>query len=196
MPQKKQTAVIIDWFAYKPEDMKDKQIRGEFPRGFYLATGHLGKKSKSKILYVGISKGDLVDRLNHHHKLGKGERIPGEKIWLGEIATGGMPGRRKKKTPRELDDAEGALIFYLQPPLNDRKKETPPKAVAVLNRWWSDDGKTRREPAHPDWPILIDHMLSEQDVAEALLVWKNRRRLLKLRRQNGRWEKPGPRARD
>jgi hypothetical protein len=94
----------------------------------------------------------------------------GRRIWLGEVISPRTPGKKMKVTDRMLDLAEWAHAYFLQLPLNDRKKATPPDfPITVYNRWWHSDLETPylRRP-HIDWPDIIDFLGMEY---QAKLVW-------------------------
>ena len=73
-----------------------------------------------------------------------------------------------------LDLAEWAHIYFLQLPLNEKKKARPPdRPITVLNRWWKTDYETPiQKPPHPSWPNLIDFL---DDGYDTRLVWFGKR---------------------
>ena len=80
-------------------------------------------------------------------------------IWLGEVASIGIPGKKKQATDLRLDLSEWCHSYFLQLPLNDKKTVNPPKEpVTIINRWWFTDYETKRNRRpHPDWPDIIDY---------------------------------------
>lgn len=57
-----------------------------------------------------------------------------------------------------LDLAEWSHAYFLQLPLNDKKRKTPPDfPIVTYNRWWRTDYATPylKRP-HRDWPDMID----------------------------------------
>jgi hypothetical protein len=115
-----------------------------------------GERSK-KLQYVGIGS-NVQNRIKaDHHKLQYVTRD--RNIWLGEVATPEPSGKKKKSTKATLDYAEWALAYFLELPLNQKKRSTPPsRSVTLLNHWWHKDYETpRRNRPHPDWPDLIDY---------------------------------------
>src|SRR5690606_3401447 len=82
------------------------------------------------------------------------------KIWLGEVSSVGIPGKNSKKTNAQLDLAEWAHAYFLELPVNNRKKAQPPfRPVTVINRWWRVDYETpARQRPHADWPDVIDYL--------------------------------------
>ena len=89
---------------------------------------------------------------------------------MGEVASFGIPGTKKKVTDVQLDLAEWLHSYFLELPLNERKKENPPDSPAtVLNRWWFKDYETpRQKRPHKDWPDVIDFSGKEYG---AKVVW-------------------------
>lgn len=151
-----QIAIIIDW--YGPFSLQDaiKDVSQNSWKGIYLAIGKTKyMRGRSPIQYVGI--GNLRSRLKEdHHKLKL--IVRDRKIWLGDIVSLRIPGPKKKKTDILFDLAEWLLVYFLEPPLNDRKRRRPPhREVTLINRWWKSDDSPRKRRPHPDWPILIDY---------------------------------------
>jgi len=112
----------------------------------------------TSIQYIGISSSNLCQRLKEDHsKLRLITRA--RKIWLGEVASVGISGPKQKRTDFLLDLVEWAHAFFLELPLNERKRLTPPsRAITVVNRWWGTDFFTpKRKRPHTDWPIVIDY---------------------------------------
>lgn len=132
--------------------------RKDFGAGAYVAIGKRKYQRSTSIQYIGISSSSLYQRLKEdHHKL---RLITQDRtIWLGEVASTGISGPKRKRTDFLLDLVEWAHAFFLELPLNDRKRWMPPRrAVTVVNRWWGTDFNTpkRRRP-RSDWPIVIDY---------------------------------------
>jgi hypothetical protein len=154
----KHLVVGVDW--YGPYSLLQAQrIAHEYGKGgLYLCLGKRKGQHLRTLQYVGKSNGGLRSRLQRdHHKLRLVTRD--QQLWLGVIATGNVPGKKKLVTPQALRMAEWALAHFLRLRLNDRLRERlPPSPVTVLNRWWADVNQERpryRRP-HGDWPDLID----------------------------------------
>lgn len=166
----KHLVTVLDW--YGPYSYAEALIaaKSEFYDGMYLCIGKVkGQHGKKTIQYVGIAGTELKTRVSdNHHKLRLVTRE--RELWFGEIGSLGVPGQNAKKTNASLDFAEWALVYFLQPRLNNKKTKSPPKRpVTVLNRWWRKDFETpwiKRPHAH--WPDLIDYL--GQDV-KAKVVW-------------------------
>jgi len=114
-------AVVIDWYGpYRGIHEARKGAKSDYEEGLYLFIGkQKNQKSAAKLLYVGIS-GYLSDRLiNQHPQL---QYIAGEPmIWLGEVATYGIPGRRRDQI---IQHAEWTIAYFLELPLNEKKRAT------------------------------------------------------------------------
>lgn len=106
---------------------------------------------------MGVRSSDLRARLSgKHHKIQ--EVTKDASIWLGEVVSPRTPGRKIKVTDRILDLSEWSHAYFLQLPLNDKKKMNPPdREIVVYNRWWKKDYETQyiKRP-HKEWPDLID----------------------------------------
>jgi hypothetical protein len=152
------TSIIIDWYGpYNLVQVK-LSLKKDFADGLYMLIGKTKHEELKKLQYIGIAK-DLSNRIKNNHYAIK-ETSQELNIWLGEISSYGVPGRKMKSINSGLDLAEWAHIFFLQPSLNEKKKSTPPdRPVTVLNRWWHKDYQTpfRKRP-HKDWPDLIDYI--------------------------------------
>lgn len=170
----KPVVAIVEWFG--PYSLQEAQSATfDYEDGIYIALGKTVGQRVSCIQYVGLAS-DLKTRLNGcHHKL---PLITRElQLWLGEVVSPRTPGRKIKVTDRMLDLTEWAHAYFLQLPLNDKKKSGPPdRPITVYNRWWRKDYVTpyRRRP-HRDWPDVIDFMGTEY---HAKIVWFGGRQLI------------------
>ncbi len=158
----KHLAVVVDWYGPYTLDEAKLSARLDYESGLYLGIGKLKHQKGAPIIqYVGISK-NLARRLQTHKKLP--EILRETKIWLGEVATAEVPGKKIKKTVASLDLAEWALAYFLEIPMNEKKRKTAPsRAITLLNRWWNKiDYKTPwvKRP-HAAWPDLIDFVSNE-----------------------------------
>jgi hypothetical protein len=163
----KHLAIVIDWYGpYSRQQAKE--VSKDFVDGLYLGIGkRRHQRSDAAPLYIGLS-GTLAARIANHQTLDKITREA--KLWLGEISSSNVPGRRLKKTPATLDMTEWVHAYFLGFPLNIKKKKKPPtRPVTVLNRWWRCDYETPwvKRP-NPLWPDLIDYMGPD---LPARLVW-------------------------
>ena len=153
----KPVVALIDWFG--PYDLEGaRHAAFDYDDGVYCAIGKTRYARHTKLQYVGLAN-NLRSRLNGaHHKLPLVTRQM--EVWLGEVVSPRTPGRKIKTTDRMLDLAEWAHAYFLQLPLNERKKKRPPdRPITVYNKWWRPDFVTPyvRRP-HRDWPDLIDFL--------------------------------------
>lgn len=147
--------IVIDWRGPYSGIEQAKGVTASYWDGLYLFIGkrRYQKLPNKKLLYVGIS-GALDNRITTQHE--KLSYISGEPtIWLGEIASYGVPCRASQNL---LHLAEWATAYFLQLPLNNKKTYNPPNyPVTVVNRWWKRDYKTRRiQRPHAGWPDVFD----------------------------------------
>jgi hypothetical protein len=136
-------SIVVDWYGpYKGIQEAREPAENDYGDGLYLFIGRQKyQKWPPKLLYVGIS-GSLHNRITTHHE--KLPYIAGEPIiWLGEIASYGIPGPASQNL---LHLAEWATAYFLKLSLNSKKTFNPPNyPVMVVNRWWKKDYKTRRK---------------------------------------------------
>ena len=163
----KSPVAIVEWYGpYSRDNARD--AASDFTDGVYLALGKCKYERPLSLQYIGLAL-DLQSRINGaHHKL---SRITREfSLWFGEVSSPRAPGKKTKFTDRILDLSEWAHAYFLQLPLNDRKKMNPPDLpITVYNRWWRTDYETQymRRP-HREWPDVIDYLGDEYN---AKLVW-------------------------
>ncbi len=170
----KHLAIVIDWYGpYNSFEELNQVTREDYAGGLYVAIGRRKFEKKRWLQYVGISD-YLRGRVNVSHpklKLLKQECI----IWLGEIVSTGVPGKRQFKKETTLEIAEWAHTYFVGFELNKSKTvNLPDFPFTVMNRWWKTDYDTRyQKRPHSDWPDLIDFC----GVGDgSRLVWLNRTR--------------------
>ncbi len=163
---------VIDWYGpYTHVEAVETVKTEDFGDGLYMCLGKTkGQRGWPRLQYIGIACRDLSTRVknNGHHKID--DVTCDRKLWLGEVSSLGVPGKKTKKTPPALDFSEWALVYFLQPLLNEKKTCTPPsRPVSVLNRWWRKDYKTPwiKRP-HAELPDFIDYLGPEH---KAKMVW-------------------------
>lgn len=171
----KPVVAVIDWFGPYSTLEDARRAAFDYDDGIYCAIGKRKYERYSRIQYVGLAN-NLRARLNGtHHKL---PEITRERtIWLGEVVSPRTPGKKIKTTDRMLDLAEWAHAYFLQVPLNERKKLNPPdRPITVYNKWWRTDLETPyiRRP-HNEWPDIIDILGMEYP---AKLVWFGGRQIV------------------
>jgi hypothetical protein len=167
-------SVIVDWsgpFA-SIQDAKAAAADWDIGEVVYLATGKCRGQKISRLQYIGISS-DPRSRFNkNHHRLPEITRAFG--IWVGEIVSHGVAGRPSKRRPIRhsiaVDRAEWTLAYFLELPLNKRKRrKPPPQSIALFNRWYKPDFDTRRtKRGHPKWPDFIEY---DEDYELASIVF-------------------------
>ncbi len=166
----KQVAIIIDWFGIYDLKAAKAAAKADYGRGLYMLIGKAKSQKKNpKLQYIGIAK-ELYSRIGNGH-IAIRDLSQELKIWLGEVASFGVPGKKVKKVDPMLDLAEWSHTYFLDDlPLNKKKKANPPSnPVMVYNRWWHKDYETLRvKRPHPDWPDLIDYIGKEYG---AKIVW-------------------------
>lgn len=171
----KTLTAIIEWFGpYTIEEAKSAS-KFDYEDGLYLIIGKAKYERSPHLQYIGIAK-NLGTRLNGvHHKIPEVTRE--QSIWLGEVVSPRTPGKKIKVTDRMLDLAEWAHAYFLQLPLNTKKKNAPPdRPILVYNRWWQKDYETQylKRP-HREWPDIIDYCGPEYN---AKVVWFGQKQIV------------------
>ena len=168
----KSLIAVINWFGPYTAEEAIKAAEFDYDDGLYAILGRQHYERGVKLQYIGLAK-SLMSRLGGYH-FRLDQVTKDQELWLGEIASPRTPGRKIKVTDRMLDLAEWAHIFYLQLPLNEKKKSRPPdRPITVLNRWWKTDYETPlRQPPIASWPNLIDYYAEGY---ETRVVWFGKR---------------------
>jgi len=163
----KSLAALVDWCGpFSREEALPASF--DYEDGLYMVTGKLPYQRTVSLQYIGLAS-LLSRRLTApHHKIGLVTKDT--KLWIGSVASPRTPGRKIKVTDKMLDLVVWAHIYYLQLPLNSKKRATPPDyPIMILNRWWTQDGeKQRRQRPHSKWPDLIDVVGEEY---KTKIVW-------------------------
>ncbi|MGF7172758.1 GIY-YIG nuclease family protein [Azospirillum doebereinerae] len=171
---------VVDWFGpYR--SLKDARTvaRQDFGGGLYAAIGWSKIEGRSPnqyrgrptLQYIGIAE-NLGGRLTEtHHKIGLRGNIEIASIWLGEVASYGVPGRRRKKIEPHLDIVEWATAFFLRTQYNEMKRTPPRCSCFVLNRWWSTDYETSIDRPVSRWADVIEYNIY---TGSANLCWFGR----------------------
>ncbi|GBE30159.1 MAG TPA: hypothetical protein ENH10_10380 [Bacteroidetes bacterium] len=158
MSKRKPIAVVINWFGpYSYRGAIHAARDDGYTDGLYLAIGRQKFDKKDRVQYVGVSN-NLYKRIKPIHPTLK---LIDQKLilWLGEVASTGIPGKQIAGKSPALEMAEWAHVYFIDPILNDKKRMNPPSSpVTVINRWWHSDYETpwKRKP-HADWPDMIDY---------------------------------------
>ena len=107
----KHVAIVIDW--YGPYSLEEAKVATKeyFGEGLYFLIGKIKYPKKPKELqYIGITK-DLFTRIGSAHN--KISELSQEcSLWLGEVASFGIPGSKKKITNAQLDLAEWLHSYF------------------------------------------------------------------------------------
>ncbi len=145
-------ASIVDWYgpyrSYRRFVSEAHQIATN--RCVYMGVG--GTADKLRVLYIGLSTRPNTRFANHHALTNPDIK----QFFIGEITTSGLPGRRRKKVPTDLDATEHALIAYLSPELNVRRKNTLPEdCVSVFSRFFGRNNWEKPKPTPYFFPPLI-----------------------------------------
>ena len=145
-------ASIVDWYGpYKSYKRFVSEAREmATTRCVYMGVG--GPVDTPRVLYIGLSTRPNT-RFVKHHAL---ENPKISQFFVGEITTSGLPGRRRKKVPTDLDATEHALIAYLSPELNVRRKYTLPEdCVSVFSRFFGKNNWEKPKPTPEFFPPLF-----------------------------------------
>jgi hypothetical protein len=172
----KPVVALVEWYGPYSLDEARSATEDFEDDGIYCALGKAAYERESRLQYVGLTS-SLRARMNGaHHALPKITRD--RELWLGEVVSPRTPGRKLKVTDRMLDLAEWAHVYFLQLPLNTKKKANPPDfPITVYNRWWQSDFQTpRRQRPHKEWPDIIDFHSSDYP---AKLVWFGGRQIIR-----------------
>lgn len=155
----KHVAIVVDWFGpYGSVTEAAKVARSDYSAGLYVVVGkRKHQKSAACLQYVGIAK-DLAARM--YTSAGIKDVTRDRRIWLGEVGSLGIPGKKTKVTDEQIALSEWAHAYFLQLPLNTKKRGRPPsRPVTIINRWWRVDYETpARQRPHKDWPDVIDYL--------------------------------------
>ena len=168
----KHVSTVIDWRGSYDLKEAQKVTWHEDNNGLYMFIGRTKGQRKDRLQYVGIAEKYLYDRFHKDHHIIKQLDPDTLSIWIGEITSAGIPGKKPKKIGTAIDLSEWAMAYFLQLPLNDKKTKNPPTdAVSVYNRWWKKDYETPRRRPRNDWPDLIDFVGHDYD---SRLMWSGR----------------------
>lgn len=166
---------IVDWYGpYREQHGLDvvtvarRAAHADYGGGLYAAIGHgeSVRRGPRTLLYVGVGE-SLEHRLrNDHHVL---SRLSVSDVWLGVVASPGIPGPRRKKVEPHSDIVEWAMAYFLRIPFNQKKTARPPgTSCVILNRWWdkADDSAARRPVSR--WADVIEW---NRETRTANLCW-------------------------
>lgn len=151
-------ASIVNWYGpYSDLNSARAAARIDYVDGLYAAIGYNkdSRVGRPTLQYVGVGS-PLHTRLSKdHHKLSK---IDITSIWLGEVSSFKVPGRRKKKIEPHLDTVEWSIAYFLRTPKNvNKRKNPPPQSCIVLNRWLGRDYETPMSRPIARWSDIIEY---------------------------------------
>jgi len=131
----KQIVAIVDWYGpYRSLKEARSAARSDYGEGLYMLLGRKKNQKKTRIQYIGVAM-DISNRLTNNHKIASILEQKRE-IWLGEIGSTGIPGRKNKKLAIQIDLVEWAHAYFLNIENNKNKTKKPPdKPITVINRW-------------------------------------------------------------
>lgn len=142
-------SIIVDWYGPFEKKVAAGQAQrwGDGEKLLYMALG-----SHNICRYVGRTTAkNLRQRLSGHDQV-KGD----DDLYIGRVATSGIPGPNPGVVPRDLRDAEHALVFALQPERNEQLKANPPyDCVVVYSRTFNDPWEEARTTPPPKFPTLV-----------------------------------------
>mgnify|MGYP001305610905 CR=1 FL=1 len=139
--------IILNWYGpYNDETLKTEP---DFGYGLYLIAGMKKGQKYDRIQYCGITEREYCKRFYQHAK--KEIVTRNREYWLSEVV---YPSRIKRDA---LEIAEKIIIFFWEPPLNDRKKIRPPEPTTIINMWFKRDGRPRinQKAIYADLPDVI-----------------------------------------
>lgn len=150
------TSIVIDWigpFHSMSEARKFARDGNEGPC-LYMLVGRSQARARTRCQYVGVAK-RLEQRL-HERRF---TDVLSKSFWLGLIPSQGIPGRSGYvHHSRVLNIAENAVAYFMELPLNQRKRAKPPAGdIVIANRWWHDHETPRLRRPHAEWPDLIEY---------------------------------------
>ena len=137
--------IVIRWTGSVPVGDLEDGLGG----GLYLLSGCCRYERNDTVQYCGITKRDFPKRLSEHHKAHLITR--NLRCWTGTIEYPAKPSRAT------LEIAETLLIYFAQPPLNERKKLSVPKSTTVVSHWYKRNGEPRinQQGLLADFPDVI-----------------------------------------
>lgn len=161
-------AVVIGWYGpisaggSRADRLETLKKARSFARenwiseALYMVSGKRPYQRERSLQYVGVSN-EVSGRLHS----GRLDAIASDfSIWVGEIISHGVPGRKKGRHSTAVNLAEWASAYFLKLHLNDQKRRTPPREpILLVNRWYRTDCETPwvRRTGGKDWPDLIEY---------------------------------------
>jgi hypothetical protein len=126
--------IILKWYGPYTDETLERD--NEFGNGIYLITGKLRYEREACIQYCGITENAFHNRLNNRHHR-RNEITRDREYWLSEIIYPISINRNL------LDISEKIIVYFWQPPLNERKKISIPEPTTIINHWFNAKGEPR-----------------------------------------------------
>lgn len=150
------TSIVIDWIGpfHTMSEARNFAREGNEGPCLYMLVGRGRARARTRCQYVGVAK-RLEQRL-HERRFSD---VLDKSFWLGLIPSQGIAGRSGYvHHPRVLNIAEHATAYFMELPLNHRKRAHPPRGdVLIMNRWWHDHERPRLRRPHAEWPDIIEY---------------------------------------
>ena len=139
-------AYVVEWRGPYTEE-KINQIHDKHNSGaVYIVSGLQRYEHGTPVIqYIGITKrGAAIRFVDKGHK---SQNVPRERqYWLAHLSNPAL-----ERIRDNLELVEHALIYACDPEQNEKKRYSPPKhPVALVNRWFTDDGRYRERRV---WPV-------------------------------------------
>lgn len=146
-------AAIIDWYGpYRSLDAL-RQIANQCGEGRWVYMAFSETARSGSVRYIGETT-STSSRFRQHHKLVK---VDNPLFFLGEITSQGVSGRRRSSKPTDLRVVENALIYILQPDLNERNKSCPSDCISIYSRFFDSIREDQPIEAPENFPVMIGY---------------------------------------
>lgn len=124
----------VSWRGpYSLDEIVSSDFADEDPNIIYILVGkRIYERGDNKIQYIGISGQGARARLRYHHKAENVRHDP--TVWIGHID-------KSDVERNDLELAESVLVYFSQPPLNEKKTSNAPKeSCSVISRYYKKNG--------------------------------------------------------
>lgn len=176
-------AAVVGWYGpYKGIAEAHAAAYRDYAGGLYVAFGYkdLPAIGRPRFLYVGMAE-NLGNRVTRRHEtIGDGKVARVTSMWLGNIDSHPLLGRRARQQDPLVSAVEWAMIALFRPLLNKRKTTFTAQSFAIINRWWSaDDYETPVRKPVIIWPDVIE---CAGPHAPAHLCWLDQMKMKQIQR--------------
>lgn len=152
-------AIVVDWIGpFSTLAVARSKARDwDLGEALYMATGKRPYQRRRDLQYVGIAK--RIEQRLHDGRTFENDIVRDFGIWIGEVVSHAVAGKRRVRHAQTVDYAEWGTAFFLEVWFNERKrKKPPPRPIALINRWYHPDGDRRRQRRPiAEWPDLIEY---------------------------------------